>query len=680
VRVLLESILEQGHGALLLLGEAGVGKTRIALEGARLAEERGAVVLAGAADERRGSILRSALDDYDDAVGLPTAHPFASADTLVRTLRAIGGGRTLFLVAEDVHRADESSLHLLHLLVHHAPSIPLALVATCRDDEVVAGSPVSTFVAHLGGERGVRGVRLPRLPFEATRRMVGDVVGTTVPDGLALQIHRTTDGNPFFVAQMARAFREQGRLEIPDGPGDAVRSRVARHGPRIQSALEAAAVLGMRFDFELLHALTAVSGRDLLGTLDACIDARLLSEDGDGYRFRHELVRDALLGSLPPDRARLLHAAAADALQTREEGPGGDGRWFTAIAHHRRESGDAGGAVAPLLAAAEQARARGGDSEAEHHLAAALLCADRDGVQGALRLEVLEALGHARLALGDLAGAGHAFHAAAGLAGSDGWTPVAEVRARAGRLEALSLLAGGRVDEAAVILGTIASSLDFGMERFEATHLLNAIAAHQGAGAPSPPPVDDSPEGSGDEAAGLASPFDVDLCLWEHDLAGRRSPADVLSHARSAREVARERGDLEAEAVARAVEGAALLGGGQADLAEPTLREAAAALAELGHAQGEAYALERLGSLLGSTGRLDEGLAVLRDGLLVAERAPLRWHALTRIQAALGRNRRGAGSTRAAEDAEREASESAAHHGACLTCLGLLTPHEREGT
>jgi len=171
----------------------------------------------------------------------------------------------------------------------------------------------------------------------------------------------------------------------------------------------------------------------------------------------------------------------------------------------------------------------------------------------------------------------------------------------------------------------------------------------------------------------------VPLSLWESDLAGRRPVEEILAHARAARVLARERGDLGSEAVARAVEGASLLATSQPDLAEPALRDAAAALAGLGHSQGETFALERLGTLLSSTGRLDEGLTVLRDGLLAAEQAPLRWHGLTRIHAAIAENRRLAGSLRAAEDARREASVAAAHHGGCLTCLALLSSKEGAG-
>ena len=673
VSVLLESLLAQGHGALLLLGEAGVGKTRLALEAARIAEERGAVVLSGVAGAAPGSVLRSALDDYDDAVGLPGSIPSTSLDAAPRILRAIGGGKTVVLVAEDLHLADESSLHLLHQLVHHAASIPLALVATVRDEEVTAGSPVAAFLAHLGGERGVRGVRLPRLALEATRLMVSDVVGAMAPDGLGTQIHRATDGNPFFVAQLARGFRELGRLDVVGDAAEAVRARVARLDRRVQSVLAAAAVLGMRFDFELLHATVSMTGRDLLATLDLCLESRLLSEEGDGLRFRHALVREALLENLTEDRARVLHAAAAEALAAREEGPGGDGRHQEAIGRHRRAAGDVAGAVAPLVAAAAWATQRGGLAEAARILSEALECAEVAGVGGELRHEVHEALGRARLALGDLTGAVHAFRSAAAVPATDAWTPVAEVRARAARLEALARLAAGRVDEAVALLVAIPPDVGDGRERAEAVRLLAAIAAHRGGASPEVLPEDDPAPGSG-----AADPYDVHLVLWEQDLVGWRTAGDVLAHARAAREAARDRGDAVGEAVARAAEGAALLAEGTLDLAEPALLEASAALAEHRHAQGEAFALERLGTLLAAQGKLDEGLSVLRDGLLAAERAPLRWHALTRVHAAVALNRRQAGALRAAEDAAREASEAAAHHGDCLACHALLEP--REGT
>jgi DNA-binding SARP family transcriptional activator len=328
---LLDGLLARGHGALVVLGEAGVGKTRLALEGARLAQERGAVVLAGEPGPEPASLLRSALGGYGEARGLPGPDPFApggpgldpeaALDRLLASLpgalRAVGAGRPLYLVADDLHRADAASLRLLHLLVESASALGLFLVATCRDDEVAAGTPLQSFLARLDSGPLARGVRLPRLPLAATREMLADLLGAAPPGGLAERVQAATDGNPFHVEQLARSFREFSRLEVSASPAEAVRARAERLGPRVQAVLAAAAVAGDPFDAGLLRPLAALGGRDLLLSLARCEGAGLLAGDGRRWRFRSPLVREAVLERIPPGRLAELRRAAG-APQARE--------------------------------------------------------------------------------------------------------------------------------------------------------------------------------------------------------------------------------------------------------------------------------------------------------------------------------------------------------------------------
>ncbi|HEY6106146.1 MAG TPA: hypothetical protein VIV59_09215, partial [Anaeromyxobacteraceae bacterium] len=169
-------------------------------------------------------------------------------------------------------------------------------------------------------------------------------------------------------------------------------------------------------------------------------------------------------------------------------------------------------------------------------------------------------------------------------------------------------------------------------------------------------------------------PFDLHLALWEAALAGGRPLADVEAAVGIFGERASRRGSPRPLAVARAVEGALALQRGRLEDAEAALRAAAALAREAGFALGEAFALERLGVLLTARGRLDEGLEALGAGMLVAERAVLRRHALTRVHVALTRNRLAAGAVYAAEDFARESSETAARQGECAVCDALLRP------
>jgi DNA-binding SARP family transcriptional activator/tetratricopeptide (TPR) repeat protein len=719
--VLLESLLERGHGALVLLGEPGVGKSRLALEGARLAQQRGAVVLGGTSGTRPGSVLRSAISAYARSQGLPEADPFLAAveaspagspeewrrllfESVPRLLAAVGAGRAVYLLAEDVHLADESSLNLLHLLAGSAARLRLAIVATCRDDEVLSGTPVQTFLAHLDCAHLARGVRLPRLPLAATREILADHLGADPAEGLLVPVHRATDGNPFHVEHAARAFRELGRIELTESPEAAVQARLQRLPPRTQEVLSTGAALGLRFDFELLRSACRLSGRELLAALEEAQEGAFVLDDGSGFRFRHSLVREAAYGRLPPERRRELHRALAEAVEARAAETGARDEWLEALATHRRAAEQFEEAVGPLVALGQLALARGALAEAVRCLAGAVDAAEAARVGAPQRLDLLEWLGRSQLALGELAGALRSFREAGGPDPRSGVRVGGEPRARLRRLEGLVHVAAGRPEEARALLEETAGTeaADLGAERAEALRLLSRLAWHRGdraaaaalearfreeaalhgeepagPGAGPPGPAASGPVPSGpapDPAPRPPDPFDVELALWERDLLLDLPPAEVAAGARAAGQAARARGDATAAAVARAVEGAAALAGGRTDLAEEPLREAVAALQGTSAALAAAFARERLGALLGARGRHDEALAALGEGLLAAERAGLRWHALTRLHAAIAASRLAAGAVHAAEDAAREASESMARHGPCVTCLAGLHP------
>jgi hypothetical protein len=127
-------------------------------------------------------------------------------------------------------------------------------------------------------------------------------------------------------------------------------------------------------------------------------------------------------------------------------------------------------------------------------------------------------------------------------------------------------------------------------------------------------------------------------------------------------------------AVARAVEGALAARSGRCETAELALREARLLLERQGSAFGEAFAIETLANLLTVSGRIEEAHALLGEGLVLAERAQLRRHALVGINAAIARNRLAAGALHAAEDATAEARILLARHGECAVCRSLLPP------
>jgi DNA-binding SARP family transcriptional activator len=717
--LLFESLVERGSGALVLLGERGVGKTRLAVEGARIAQARGAAVLTGVAAPPGGAgagapyglfadlfrdeakVNPAAPDPFADAAGArsPEAVRRRVLEAVERGLLAAADGKPLYLLLDDLHLADESSLHLLHHLARRAPALRLMIGATCREEEVHAGTPIQMALAHLDAGRLARGVRVPRLSLAGTREQVADLLGAPVSEPLLAQLYRATDGCPYLVEE---AILSHGPGQaIPSDPSAALRARVAQLGVRVEALLSAAAVAGRRFDFEVVRHVTGLTAHEAVAALEACLDARLLEEDGAGYHFHSALARDLLYAGLTPERRASLHASVADAL----EAALGIDAPPEALAHHRRRAGELERAVRHLTAAGHRAAARAGLGEAAGFYAEALsLLTPGDGPR---RLELLDAAARVQLGLGELTGAARAFAEAARLE-VDGFRPPPEQRARLHRLAAVALGAGGALAPAEAELAEgLAAAGDHADEAAALHHLRAQLLWHAGrhadaraaaeacvaaaaiaadadlaarardlmalaavaAGEPPPAAAETAAGADRDEQdTAPEHPVDLHAVLWDDDLL-RDAPAAELARAAGALvERARLRDSGGALACGRLGEGTFALAAGQLEAAELSLRAALDGYRAAGSALGEALALEKLGELLTVRGRLDEARQVLGDGVLAAERATLRAHALVRLHVAQARNLLAAGLAGAAEEAIREASETAARHGACASC------------
>jgi DNA-binding SARP family transcriptional activator len=723
--LLFESLVEQGSGCLVLLGERGVGKTRLAVEGARIAQEGGAVVLAGFFDPTRPAPYAAFADlfcDYLRAGGNGLHDPFtepsgwggsheAAQGRLIAAIReqlaALAGGRPIYLLIDELHRADEASANLFHELARSARALHLMLVATCREDGVHSGAPVQMLLAHLDCERLARGVRVQRLDLAGSREQLADVLGTAPGEGLATQFYRTTDGSPFYTEELARAFKESGQVKVPEDPGAAVRERVARLGPRVVALLEAAAVAGWRFDFEVVKPATGLTTHEALAALEQVLEAHIVEEDGAGHHFHHSLVREAIYEALPVARRAALHRAVADAVEARAAAAAsGIEDAAEELAHHRAAGDQPERAFAHLLTAGHRAAARAGLSEASAFYERALAAADAARASGPRRLELCEALGQVQLALAELPGAARTFERAAGLSDA-GWRPGPEQRARARRGAALALLVGGHLAEARAQLdaGLADAMLGSGDERAETLHLLAQLAWHEGRNeealqlarrcADEALQVGEAVlAGRGQDLAVLAAgaaggaaaamavpaeagpeqPFEVHLVLFENDLLGGRTLGELAAAAGALRARAAGRQAPITVAIGGALEGALALSAGRLDVAESALSEARAHFQRGGSAFGEAFALDRLGALFTARGRVDEGMELLGEGVVLAERAALRLHALARLHATIAQNRLAAGAVYAAEDALRVASELLARHGECAVCHALFRP------
>lgn len=728
-------LLDHGFGVLVLLGEPGVGKTRFALELARLAHQRGANVLAGAACTLRPAapFAPFAAAFADEVQENPAAPPDPFADEegpslppdaarqrlftgVARALATASRGGPIFLLLDDLHAADESSLDLLHFLAQRAATLQLSIVATCRESAVRAGTPIQSALAQLDADRLARGLRLPRLALAPSAERLADVLADPPPPDVAARICQVTDGNPLHLEQMARAWDEGGRAEVPTDPRAAMRARIVRLDGAASRLLQAAAVIGDRFPLDLAAHAAGLGRDEAHAALEGAVQARLLLDESAWPRFAHGLLREEVVASLDPARRAALQRAVAEALQAEGERPGGAQPAPDQLAWHWREAFEGDRAFRHLVAAGHRAAARSGLREALGFHEAALAHVSRGRLAGgAEHFELLESVARARLGLGELEGATDAFRAAAETVGLGGWRPAREQRDRARRCAALTLASAGDLDAAhrEIDLGLAARSGPAGEEaaglqllrarlhwhagRFEpaaaaaeaclaeagrlgqadlfarASDLL--ALSHVALGHAATPGVERSGPVERRHVDPLADPaLDPSLVLWDGAAARDLPAGELLRLAGLELARCRERGDAVGSATPLFALGATMLATGELDQAGEALGDALARFRAAGSAFGEALALERLAVLRDSRGELVEGMELIADGMVVAQRAPLRRHLLVKLLVAQARNRLAAGSLHDAEVIAREAADCAMRHGVCSTCEAALRP------
>ncbi|MFI5325865.1 MAG: AAA family ATPase [Candidatus Rokuibacteriota bacterium] len=350
-----------GEGRLVLLGgEAGVGKTSLVRHFTRSLPPK-VRSLWGACDPlslpRPLGPLVDVAPDLGESfarlldLGAPRARLFAAVlDSLQVAMHV--------LVFEDVHWADDATLDLLRYLGRRLDTTRSLLIATYRDDEVGPKHPLRVVLGDLATSACVRRLLLEPLTADGVRLLAGS-------SGIdAADLHRRTGGNPFFVTEVLAA----GGASLPPTLRDAVLARAARLGPPARHALEAAAVLGARFDPLLLHEVAAADD----AALEECLASGTLRRDGAAVAFRHELAREAVLGSILPARAKALHQEAL-AARRRKAGSRDD---LATLAHHAEAAGDRGAVLELAPAAARRAAALRSHREAAAQYGRALRFAD----------------------------------------------------------------------------------------------------------------------------------------------------------------------------------------------------------------------------------------------------------------------------------------------------------------
>ncbi|HET6939372.1 MAG TPA: hypothetical protein VFI19_12235, partial [Nocardioides sp.] len=230
----------------------------------------------------------------------------------------------LVVILEDLHWADASSLRLLTYATEALRQRPVLFVVTVRDVDPEVNPALTVALAGLA-RLGATRLRMPHLGQDAVVELLRDVFDEPDP-ALAAVLARRTDGNPFFVLEMARLLAAGGsvddlaeraeRLEVPDGIADVVRLRLAGLPPTTREALEEASEAGRRFP---LDGLEAVLERSPLEDVDVAVGARIIRADEvpGSFRFVHALTRETIERDLRPGRRAQLHGRVGRAMERR---------------------------------------------------------------------------------------------------------------------------------------------------------------------------------------------------------------------------------------------------------------------------------------------------------------------------------------------------------------------------
>ncbi len=411
---------------IVIEGEAGIGKTRLAEEflahaaqedsiilrahcyagqaglaygplveamRAALAQPRAAQQLAGLAAHHRAEVARllpelgQARAPTEPAEGPGAQGRFLEALRQTLLALAVGAGpRPGVLFVDDAHWLDEASLDLLAYLVRRLHDQPLLIILTLRGEDVPATHRLRGLLAEAGRAGFAHHLTLARLSLtevhELARSRVGGQhdnrsaakQGPSAPSAqLAERLYRETEGSPFFVVEYLAAIASQpeadGEWPLPAGVRELLGARLARLGEAAGQLLSAAAVIGRSFDLDILQAVSGRSEDETVAGLEELLARGLVLEQARGpasvtFDFNHAKLRALVYEQTSLVRRRLLHRRVAEALVARERGQREAQTLAAQIAQHYRLSGREAEAADYFQRAGDQARALYANAEA----------------------------------------------------------------------------------------------------------------------------------------------------------------------------------------------------------------------------------------------------------------------------------------------------------------------------
>jgi DNA-binding CsgD family transcriptional regulator len=431
-RALIERAWEARGQVALVIGEAGVGKSRLLRTVMEEARAEGFLLLRGQSFESDASIPYAPLLDmvrlYAESTSpsvvahvlapaaaelaavfpelrplLPDVVPSAPTDpdsdkrrlfhALARMVGALAQTQPVFIAFEDVHWSDDSTLDLVFHLARSASSQRVIIGLTRRSDE---GTPrLERLIGELERARLLTELPVRTLTRADVRAMVAAIFpGAHLGEEFIELLHGLTEGNPFFLEETLKALILDGDLTMRDGgwralslervrvprtAAEAVRRRLATLTVAARSLASSAAVAGRRFDFALLQALTQTDERELLALVKELIAAQIVVEESaERFAFRHALTREAIYADLLARERVALHRDVAAALERTNEKR--LDAVVEALAYHAWEAGEWERAARYSARAGQHAMSLSAPREAVAHLERAFQASERAGM------------------------------------------------------------------------------------------------------------------------------------------------------------------------------------------------------------------------------------------------------------------------------------------------------------
>lgn len=366
------SLAQKKNGRLVLLsGEPGVGKTRLAEQLILHAQREGATVLRGGCYEyeaatpylpfveglrqwvhlQSDSELRQELGATAPEIAKlapeiasrlapleanpplpPSEERLRLFDNVARFFQTLAGQDGLLVFIDDLHWADQGTLHLLHYVIRNLKNERLLVLAAYRELELDRAHPLAAALVDWNRERLAARLALGRLSREDSAALLATLFGqTNLSADFTDAIYRETEGNPFFIEEVCKALIEQGQiyrenggwgrkdiheLAIPQSVKEAIGRRLNRLSQSSIEVLHTAAALGKIFSYRELAAVSLQTEDQLLDALDESAASQLVRpEQNESYAFTHDKIREVLYEELNPIRRRRLHLRIGEGLE-----------------------------------------------------------------------------------------------------------------------------------------------------------------------------------------------------------------------------------------------------------------------------------------------------------------------------------------------------------------------------